>query len=110
LQTDLSRAERAVRKAEEAGEEPTLEQSEVAASILVTIFAGWNLTDDKAKTCPCTVRFLVDELGYFAIGALLREVYDRLDPQRGNGSSRSLSSPPATLPESRRNAKSSSAL
>lgn len=80
LQGKLSQAEKAVKEAEKKGEEPPLEQSEAAASILATVFAGWNLTDEKGAACPCTVRFLVDELGYFAIGALLKETYERLSP------------------------------
>ncbi len=96
LQQKLTEAERAVKKAEEAGEEPKAEDAEGAAAILAAVFANWNLTDEKEKPCPCTVRFLVDELGYFAIGRLLRGVYETLSPGEP-GAQTSLNGRAATL-------------
>jgi hypothetical protein len=95
LQERLRKADKAVEAAEAAGEEPRSEDNEGAASILVAVFASWNLTDEKGKPCECSVRFLVDELGYFAIGRLLRGVYSELDPGK-NGAGGSLNGSAAT--------------
>jgi hypothetical protein len=85
LQSKLAQAEKAVKAAEERGEEPPEGESEGAAAVLVAVFARWNLTDDHEKPCPCTVRFLVEELGYFAVGRLLRGVYEALSPGEPGG-------------------------
>ena len=96
LQNKLAQAERAVKAAEEAGEEPQEADSEGAAAILVAVFAQWNLTDDHGKPCPCTVRFLVDEVGYYAVGRLLRGTYEALSPG-APGAEMSSSSRPGIL-------------
>lgn len=71
LRRDMEEKAKAAADKLARGEEANEEETEIVAQMLVKLLADWDLTDEKEKPCPITVRFLVDELGYYGMNKIL---------------------------------------
>lgn len=85
MQKELAALAKAAREKIEKGETPDDDATESTAQMLVKLLDSWDLEDDKGKRCPITVRFIADELGYYAANRIANAVVEALNPNAQSG-------------------------